>query len=673
MFDTVLIANRGEIACRVIGTLRTMGVRSVAVYSDADSDSKHVQLADVAVRIGPANVLASYLNVDAIIAAARETGAQAIHPGYGFLAENASFAAACEQVGLVFIGPSPRAIEIMGDKISAKAQVTKRGVPTVPGLAEPGLDDERLAQAAIAMGFPVLIKPSAGGGGKGMHVVTEAGALTESLAAARREAASSFGNDAIFIERYISRPRHIEVQVLADSHGNVIHLGERECSLQRRHQKVIEEAPSPLLDESARSRIGEAACETARSVGYQGVGTVEFIVSADEPDEFYFMEMNTRLQVEHPVTEMITGIDLVQWQVRVAAGEQLDIAQTDVRLSGHSIEARIYAEDPQRGFLPTGGRIVALNEPSGAGIRVDSALVPGLVISSDYDPMLAKVITWAPERDSALAKLISALSSTSVLGVSTNIEFLTLLLSDPRVRAAELDTGLIERAMDSFGFAEPSPAVFARAALVLHAIEWGRTDADEPWGRADGWRVGARSAPSVYRLKASPEAETTTVSVWGEPSLSRVRVGDEPESRASVRLTTDGAQVRIGDVSTRVRFAQADDRLLLSEGPVSWQVTDTRTAARVTAERASAPELRSPMPGSVVAISARDGQKVSAGEAVVIVEAMKMEHVLRATEDGIVALHVVVGAQVTGGELLATVAPGAAPPVDHHEKAAAAR
>ncbi len=367
VFDTVLIANRGEIACRVIQTLRSLGIRSVAVFSDADAGARHVQLADVAVRLGSASAADSYLNIDKIIAAAIDHGAQAIHPGYGFLAENAAFASACSAAGIVFIGPGVDALTVMGDKISAKAQVTKRNVPVVPGVADPGMTDQQLIDAAPGIGFPVLIKPSAGGGGKGMHLVHDASDLPQAVAAARREAASSFGDDTLFIERYIARPRHIEVQVLADSAGTTVHLGERECSLQRRHQKVIEEAPSPLLDDETRARIGQAAVDTALSVGYLGAGTVEFIVSADAPDEFFFMEMNTRLQVEHPVTEMVTGIDLVEWQLRIAAGELLDFDQSAVRLTGHAIEARVYAEDPQRDFLPTGGRVLALEQPDGDG------------------------------------------------------------------------------------------------------------------------------------------------------------------------------------------------------------------------------------------------------------------------------------------------------------------
>src|SRR6476660_376377 len=401
-FDTVLVANRGEIAVRVIRTLREMGIRSVAVFSDADAGARHVAEADVAVNIGPAAARESYLNIDAVVAAARRTGAEAVHPGYGFLSENAQFAAALTTAGIVFIGPPVGAIQTMGDKIAAKAAVSAFGVPVVPGISRPGLTDDDLIAGAAEVGHPVLVKPSAGGGGKGMRVVHEPSELASALTSARREAGSAFGDDTLFLERFVLNPRHIEVQVLADGYGNVVHLGERECSLQRRHQKVIEEAPSPLLDAATRARIGAAACDTARSVDYAGAGTVEFIVSADRPEEFFFMEMNTRLQVEHPVTELVTGWDLVEWQVRIAAGEKLTIGQSEIALQGHAIEARVYAEDPAHGFLPTGGDVLAVAEPDAAGVRVDSGLSAGMVVGSDYDPMLAKVVAHGTDRPAAL-------------------------------------------------------------------------------------------------------------------------------------------------------------------------------------------------------------------------------------------------------------------------------
>lgn len=404
MFDTVLVANRGEIAVRVIRTLRELGVRSVAVFSDADADARHVREADTAVRIGPAPAAQSYLSVPALLDAARRSGAQAVHPGYGFLAENAGFARACAEAGLVFIGPSASAITLMGDKIRAKETVAAAGVPVVPGSSGSGLTDAQLVDAARAIGMPVLLKPSAGGGGKGMRLVRDEALLGDEIAAARREARSSFGDDTLLVERWIDRPRHIEIQVLADAHGNVVHLGERECSLQRRHQKIIEEAPSVLLDEETRASMGEAAVQAARSCGYVGAGTVEFIVPGNDPASYYFMEMNTRLQVEHPVTELITGLDLVEWQLRVAAGEQLPYGQQDIALTGHAIEARICAEDPARGFLPSGGTVLALHEPQGNGVRTDSGLATGGEVGSLYDPMLSKVIAYGPDRPTALRR-----------------------------------------------------------------------------------------------------------------------------------------------------------------------------------------------------------------------------------------------------------------------------
>ncbi|MCU1424965.1 MAG: accA, partial [Microbacteriaceae bacterium] len=650
-----LIANRGEIACRIIGTLDRLGITSVAVYSDADAGARHVALADSAVRLGTASAADSYLNGDKIIAAAIAHRAQAIHPGYGFLSENAGFAAACEAAGIVFIGPTSRSIEIMGDKISAKAQVVKRNVPIVPGLAEPGLTDEQLAAAALDIGFPALIKPSAGGGGKGMHLVQEESELADAITAARREAAAFFGDDTLFIERFVQNPRHIEVQVLADEHGTTVHLGERECSLQRRHQKVIEEAPSPLLDEETRARIGQAAVDTANSVGYRGVGTVEFIVSADSPDEFFFMEMNTRLQVEHPVTELVTGYDLVEWQLRVAAGEPLDFTQDDVMLTGHAIEARIYAEDPAHGFLPTGGRVLALTEPTGEGVRVDSSLLRGLTISSDYDPMLAKVIAWAPDRAGALHRLRAALTDTVTLGVTNNVEFLGLLLSDPDVVAGRLDTELIERHLPGFAFGALDDHAVTAGALILQALDT-PTPAAGPWGGRGGWRIGA-PAPSVFRLDTVPSSKTRIVQTVLCNGTTQATIDDGPPTAASIVLDGDTAQVSIGGSSTRYRFARDGDRLHLATGGRSFTIADRPAARPTTDGRAEAPELRSPMPGSVVAISVEDGSAVDAGASVLSIEAMKMEHVLKAPIRGTVSLKVSLGEQVTGDQILATIIP----------------
>ena len=486
VFDTVLVANRGEIACRVIKTLRRMGIRAVAVFSDADAEAPHVRLADVAVRIE------SYLAIPAVIDAARATGAQAVHPGYGFLSENTAFAAACEEAGIVFVGPPSSAIEAMGDKIRAKQTVAKAGVPVVPGSDGAGLDDSALALAVEQVGYPVLLKPSAGGGGKGMREVHQASELAEAIASARREARGSFGDDTLLVERLIRNPRHIEIQVMADTHGNVIHLGERECSLQRRHQKIIEEAPSPLLTDEQREAMGAAAVEAARAVGYTGAGTVEFIVDGHDPDQWFFMEMNTRLQVEHPVTEEIYGADLVETQVRVAAGEAEPWGTP--RRRGHAVEARIYAEtasiiDGAAAFLPTGGRILRLRWPE--GVRVDAGVAEGGVVGSAYDPMLAKVIVWAPTRDEALRGLHAALGETVLLGLDTNIGFLRALLADPDVRAGRLDTGLVGRRIDALTAVDVPPDVLPAAAVHALAELEPSGPVVDPFDVPGGWRVGA--------------------------------------------------------------------------------------------------------------------------------------------------------------------------------------
>ena len=507
MFGTVLVANRGEIAVRVIRTLRALGIGSVAVYSDADARARHVRAADVAVRLGPAPAADSYLNAGAIVAAARQTGAQAVHPGYGFLAENAAFARACADAGLTFIGPPPAAIEAMGDKIRAKATVAAAGVPVVPGAGDPSMTERDLVTAAPAIGFPLLIKPSAGGGGKGMRLVRAESELAGAIAGARREATAAFGDGTLLLERFIDRPRHIEIQVFADTHGHTVHLGERECSLQRRHQKIIEEAPSPLLDGARRDAMGGAATEVARSVGYVGAGTVEFIVSGDRPGDFYFMEMNTRLQVEHPVTEMVTGLDLVEWQLRVAAGEALPLRQEEIRLTGHAVEARVYAEDPARGFLPTGGTVLALAEPAGPHVRTDSGLTAGLDVTSSYDPMLAKVIAWAPDRDAALRRLQGALAATTVLGVTTNIAFLAALLAQPDVVAGRLDTGLAERHLGDLAATDVPDAVLVTAALENLLARQPSGPVTDPWDIPDGWRPG-EAAWIPLRLVCAPREAT---------------------------------------------------------------------------------------------------------------------------------------------------------------------
>jgi acetyl-CoA/propionyl-CoA carboxylase, biotin carboxylase, biotin carboxyl carrier protein len=651
-FDTVLVANRGEIAVRVIRTLKAMGIRSVAIYSDADATARHVAAADLAVAIGPAPARDSYLNIAAVVDAAVRTGAQAVHPGYGFLSENADFAAALASAGVTFIGPPVGAIQTMGDKIAAKGTVSAFGVPVVPGIARPGLTDDELIAAADEIGYPVLVKPSAGGGGKGMRMVERPADLPAALVSARRESAAAFGDDTLFLERFVLRPRHIEVQVLADAYANVVHLGERECSLQRRHQKVIEEAPSPLLDAATRARIGAAACDTARSVDYTGAGTVEFIVSADRPDEFFFMEMNTRLQVEHPITEMVTGWDLVEWQVRIAAGEKLTVAQADIALHGHAIEARVYAEDPARGFLPTGGDVLAVVEPDAAGMRVDSGLSAGMVVGSDYDPMLAKVVAHGADRAAALRTLDRALADTAVLGVVTNIEFARFLLADPDVAAGRLDTGLLDRRAGDFVAEAPSDEQFI-AAAAFHWLRLFPALGADLWEVPSGWRVGSR-APVSIRLGAGER--TDHVHITGDPGSAEVRIEDGESRSLQADLTGHHLVVTLDGLRSTYTVAAADGKIWLAGGGATAVLEEVREApVRPDDEHSGDAELTSPMPGAVVAVSIEEGADVAAGTVVVTVEAMKMEHTLAAPVDGVVELLVAVGDQVKVGQPLARI------------------
>lgn len=641
MFDTVLVANRGEIAVRVIRTLRALGIRSVAVFSDADADARHVREADTAVRIGPPPAAESYLRVDRLLEAARRTGAQAVHPGYGFLAENAAFARACTDAGLVFIGPPAEAIALMGDKIRAKETVRAAGVPVVPGSSGSGLSDEELAAAAREIGMPVLLKPSAGGGGKGMRLTRVESALLDEIAAARREARASFGDDTLLVERWIDRPRHIEIQVLADGHGNVVHLGERECSLQRRHQKIIEEAPSVLLDEATRAAMGEAAVQAARSCGYRGAGTVEFIVPGGDPSSYYFMEMNTRLQVEHPVTELVTGIDLVEWQLRVAAGEPLGFAQEDIRLTGHSVEARLCAEDPSRGFLPSGGTVLALDEPRGAGVRTDSGLSEGSEISSLYDPMLAKVIVHAEDRPTALRTLRAALAGTVTLGVPTNAGFLRRLLAHPDVVSGDLDTGLVEREVDGLVPDGVPEEVYEAAAAVREAALRPRPDSGgwvDPFSVPSGWRLGGEPAPLTHWLRVA----------GNEPVAHR--------TRGRARVTDDAVTVTLDGVTHTFRRAGT----WLGRDGDSWNVLDHDPveASLGRAAHGGADSLTAPMPGTVTVVKVAVGDDVVAGQGLVVVEAMKMEHVISAPHDGTVAeLDVTPGTTVAMDQVLAVVVP----------------
>ena len=671
MFTTVLVANRGEIAVRVIRTLRTMGIRSVAVYSDADAGALHTRVADLAVPIGPAPATQSYLSIERVVEACRRTGAEAVHPGYGFLSENVEFARALEAAGIAFIGPPVAAIEAMADKIRAKATVRAAGVPVVPGSSEPGMDDAAVAAAAVEAGFPVLLKPSAGGGGKGMRVVRAEHELAEQIAGARREARSSFGDDTLLVERYVGNSRHIEVQVMADAHGTVVHLGERECSLQRRHQKVVEEAPSPLLSARMRATMGKAAVDAAAAVGYTGAGTVGFIVDADNPRDFFFLEMNTRLQVEHPVTELVTGLDLVELQVRVAAGEQLPFEQADVVLEGHAVEARVYAEDPARGFLPQAGTVVSLSEPTGEGVRVDSSLVEGGVVGTDYDPMLAKVIAWGPTRETARGRLVAALGRTAVLGLSTNIPFLRALLADPAVVAGDLDTGLIERRGEALTRAEePPPGAYAAVALaLLLADEPAAGGVVDPWAVPGGWRVGEHAwtprtlvvpggEPVVVRTRGRAAGATGGVRGRGG---AEVRVGEGAPQRARAWRDGDRLAVTLDDVTTWYVTARDGATVWLGIEGFALPFRLVERLAPAGAAEAAHGVVTAPMPGTVTVVHVAVGDEVTAGTPLLVVEAMKMEHVLVAPLDGVVdELPVVVGHQVRLDEQVAVVIPPAA-------------
>ncbi|WP_404815514.1 acetyl/propionyl/methylcrotonyl-CoA carboxylase subunit alpha [Streptomyces thermolineatus] len=678
LFDTVLVANRGEIAVRVVRTLRRLGIRSVAVYSDADARARHVAEADTAVRIGPPAASGSYLSAERIVEAALRTGAQAVHPGYGFLAENAAFARACADAGLVFVGPPASAVELMGDKIRAKETVKAAGVPVVPGSSGSGLTDAQLVAAAEEIGVPVLLKPSAGGGGKGMRLVRDLAALPEEIAAARREARGSFGDDTLLLERWIDRPRHIEIQVLADAHGGVIHLGERECSLQRRHQKLIEEAPSPLLDAATRAAMGEAAVRAARSCGYTGAGTVEFIVPGDDPSSYFFMEMNTRLQVEHPVTEMVTGLDLVEWQIRTAAGEHLPLAQEDVALDGHAVEARICAETVSvtagsPAFLPSGGSVLLLREPDGEGVRTDSGLAQGTEVGSLYDPMLSKVIAHGPDRATALRRLRAALAGTVTLGVPTNAGFLRRLLADPDVVAGRLDTGLVERVAAGLVPDGVPDEVYAAAALLDLAGDPEPTAADstgrgaapgwtDPFSVPGGWRLGGEPAWTVHRFKV-PGRDPVEVRTRGPVDAAEVRVGDAPPVPASLAVGPDGrpALALDGVVHTFHHRAAADGTRWLGRDGDGWALQPydpVEELLRGGGASASGGALTAPMPGTVTVVKTSVGEEVVAGQSLLVVEAMKMEHVIAAPHDGTVTeLDVTPGSTVAMDQVLAVVAP----------------
>ncbi|MBK8336955.1 MAG: acetyl/propionyl/methylcrotonyl-CoA carboxylase subunit alpha [Sterolibacteriaceae bacterium] len=656
MFAKILVANRGEIACRVIKTAHRLGIATVAVYSQADANARHVRMAGEAVVIGAAPARESYLAAERIVAAARQTGAEAIHPGYGFLAENEGFAAACAASGLVFIGPPVAAIRAMGSKSAAKALMEAAGVPLTPGYHGANQDADFLRGEAERIGYPVLIKASAGGGGKGMRRVERADDFAAALASCQREAGSSFGDDRVLVEKYVIRPRHIEIQVFGDAHGNCIHLFERDCSVQRRHQKVLEEAPAPGMTAERRAAMGKAAVDAARAVGYVGAGTVEFIV--DKDGGFHFMEMNTRLQVEHPVTEMITGLDLVEWQLRVAAGERLPLTQEQVTIRGHALEARVYAEDPDNGFLPSTGRLIHLAPPpESAQVRVDTGVEQDDEITPHYDPMIAKLIVWGQDRDSARARMLQALAQYRVVGVANNIDFLSRLVACPAFAQADLDTGLIERERDFLFAASGGPPrdVLLVAALATLLREQAladqraarHADPHSPWHRRDGWRlnsqarrallfrsgeqekvVGVRYAPAGYLLDLD-----------GQVTAVRGELG------ANGSLWADLGGLRL----EAVVVVAAEKRHVFLHGR-AWLLVRVDPLGHAGEAGAAEGGLVAPMPGKVIALIARAGEAVAKGAPLLVLEAMKMEHTIAAPRDGVVrAFRYAVGEQVADG------------------------
>jgi len=706
MFTKILIANRGEIACRVAATARRLGIRTVAVYSEADAHARHVQACDEAVCIGPASPRESYLRADRILEVAKATGAQAVHPGYGFLSENEGFAQACTNAGIAFIGPPPSAIAAMGSKSAAKALMEKAGVPLVPGYHGDRQEPDFLLAQAQSIGFPVLIKASAGGGGKGMRIVRQADEFTAALASCQREAQASFGDQHVLIERYVTQPRHIEIQVFADAHGNVVHLGERDCSVQRRHQKVLEEAPAPGMTPELRAQMGSAAVAAAKSVGYVGAGTVEFIceqqggagVGGAGVTAFYFMEMNTRLQVEHPVTEAITGLDLVEWQLRVASGEPLPLTQEQVTFTGHAIEARICAEQPEAGFLPAIGTLRTMRTPDAARfriapVRIDSGVAEGDAISPHYDSMIAKLIVHGADRQRALARMSDALAELQITGLHHNVAFLRKLVRTDSFSQARLDTALIEREHDALfgaGASSSDTCTTRLDALTAASLRWwqdhiaqatSRTPHSDPWSRANGWTLhGAQTR--VLRWQIGDETATVSLTQqrggqlslrWHEATASLQHAHDlgrlrpDPQCPHSIVLERDAAHHKVGNVAGHagtVRHAghqrwQANvDRhgdtfdAFTAHGHLTLHWLDPLQQRQDSAAHAG--QVTAPMPGKVVALLVNTGDEVKAGQPLVVTEAMKMEHTLTAPRDGRVAeLLCRVGDQVPdGAELL---------------------
>jgi 3-methylcrotonyl-CoA carboxylase alpha subunit len=660
MFAKILIANRGEIACRVIRTARRLGVRTVAVYSEADAKALHVELADEARPIGPPPARESYLKVDAILDAARKSGAQGIHPGYGFLSENAAFAEACAAAGVTFIGPPASAIRAMGGKSEAKALMEKAGVPLVPGYHGTDQDPALLAREAARIGYPVLIKASAGGGGKGMKVATSPEELPEQIASARREAMAAFGDDRLLIEKYLARPRHVEIQVFADNHGNGVYVFERDCSIQRRHQKVVEEAPAPAMDPALRRRMGEAAVAAARAIGYVGAGTVEFLLDAN--GSFYFMEMNTRLQVEHPVTEMISGQDLVEWQLRVASGEPLPLTQDDLTLRGHALEVRLYAEDPERDFLPQTGRLEHLSfPPESSHVRIDTGVRAGDAISIHYDPMIAKLIVWDVDRTAAIRRLRDALGETRVVGLATNVRFLEAIIAHPAFMAADLDTRFIDRHRGDLSprAASTSPRVLAFAALgvlleranAAQVQALASPDAQSPWTRTDGWRLNEEATDS---LGFREESDVVTVPVAYARNGYRLTLPGGRSLLARGEFAPDGTlDADFDGVRLSCVWVRHGSEINVFDAGGSHRIALVDPLADASAEEGGGGRVTAPMPGRVTALLVEPGAAVERGQPLMVLEAMKMEHTIRAPQAATVrALRYAVGDQVEDGALL---------------------
>ncbi|WP_374377542.1 acetyl-CoA carboxylase biotin carboxylase subunit [Dongia sp.] len=661
MFSKILIANRGEIACRVIRTARAMGIKTVAIYADADRHARHTQLADEAIHIGPSPARESYLQGARIIAAAKSAGAQAIHPGYGFLSENAPFAKAVTEAGLVFIGPSAKSIEAMGAKDAAKILMRSAGVPVVPGYEGTAQDAASLQREADKIGYPVLIKAVMGGGGRGMRKVDAAVDFAASLESAQREAQSAFGDGAVLIEKYLTRPRHIEVQVFADNHGNTVHLYERDCSLQRRHQKVIEEAPAPGMTDAVRKRMTDAAIAAARAIDYRGAGTVEFIAEGDNLDNFYFMEMNTRLQVEHPVTEMVTGLDLVEWQLRVAAGEKLPKAQAEIALCGHAFEARICAEDPARGYRPETGRLIHFSVPDGPYIRLDSGFGEGDEISVHYDSLIGKLIVGGADRDDALARLGATLGRSHVAGIASNLNLLTRAAVDGDFKAARIDTGFIAAHPALLHDAHPDIVGWALLALSEQLDLAARNAGSSPWSATDNWRLGG-VAPLTWHFEH--DGIDHAVSLQRQGDGWRVAWRDDVLPLRLIERLGDSFMIELGGRQYHGHVHVDGAVRWLKVGPTRWRIRALGAFGRPPARRDQAGgqggTVLAPMPGRIVSILAATGDPVEAGQVLLRLEAMKMEHNLVAATSGKVAsVLVAAGDQVVEGAELIRIEAGA--------------